>query len=74
MDKNQKAKEALTIVFGVAKRDGLVSGIPTRVPGLREVLTCYDCEVKLDKGLPKQFSPFMSEKQKADFKQLMKGK
>lgn len=72
--KSEKEKKALTVVFGVAKRDGLVTGIPTRVPGLREVLTCYDCDVEISKGLPKQFSPFMTEKQKAQFKELMKEK
>lgn len=68
--KDKAKKDALALVFGVVKRDNMLSGIPGYVPGLLQKLHCTSCEVKLVKGLPIQFIDYMSEEQKEQFKQL----
>jgi hypothetical protein len=65
------AKEALALVFGIPRRDGMLSGIPGYIPGLRQKLNCRTCDVKLVRGLPKDFVEYMTDEQKAQFKQLI---
>lgn len=65
------AKEALALVFGIPRRDGMLSGIPGYIPGLKQKLNCRTCDVKLIRGLPKDFVEYMTDEQKAQFKQLI---
>lgn len=69
---SRKEKRILGEVFGVVARDGLLSGIPGNIPNLRKALTCEKCKIKLVRGIPKYFAPYMTEEQKAEFKRLMK--
>lgn len=71
---DQQRKQALGKIFGVKVSDGLISQIPMRVPGLLRKLTCYDCKVKISKGLPIEFIEYMTDEQKAEFKALTKRK
>ena len=68
---DKEKKEALALVFGVVRRDSMLSGVPGFVPGLREKLTCTGCELKLVKGLPVEFEKFMSEEQKKQYRELV---
>lgn len=63
-------KEALALVFGIPRRDGMLSGIPGYIPGLKQKLNCRTCDVKLVRGLPKDFVEYMTDEQKEQFKQL----
>lgn len=63
-------KEALALVFGIPRRDGMLSGIPGYIPGLKQKLNCRTCEVKLVRGLPKDFVEYMTDEQKEQFKKL----
>lgn len=62
-------KQALAQVFGVARRDGMLSNVPN-VPGLAAKLECTSCTVKLSKGLPTQFEKYMTDDQKAQYRTL----
>lgn len=67
--KNKAEKMALALVFGVVMHGSVISGIPGGVPGLARTLGCATCVLKLSKGVPTQFAPYMSEEQKKAFKQ-----
>lgn len=65
-------KMALALAFGIALQGGFVTGIPGGVPGLGRALTCGSCTMSLSKGLPTQFTAYMSEAQKKTFKEALK--
>ena len=70
--KSKAEKAALALVFGVVMQGSIISAIPGFVPGLTRTLGCGTCEVKLNRGLPTQFTAYMSEEQKKAFKAEMK--
>lgn len=70
--KSKAEKMALAFVYGVIMQGSIITGIPNNVPGLTRTLGCSSCEVKLSKGVPKQFAAYMSDAQKKAFKQAMK--
>lgn len=69
--RDRQKKQALATVFGIVKRDGLVTGIPGDVPKLRKAVTCPTCKIKLAKGLPVMFESYMTEAQKAHYRDLI---
>lgn len=69
---SKEEKDALALVFGVKKRDAMLSGIPGFVPGLAQKLACYGCKVRLSRGLPVEFAEYMTDEQKSQFKSIMK--
>ena len=70
--KNKAEKAALALVFGVVMSGSMISGIPGHVPGLTKTLGCATCTLKLNKGIPTQFAPFMSEEQKKAYRKAMR--
>lgn len=70
---SEKAKRtALALAFGIVIQGGFVTGIPGGVPGLSRAITCSNCTMKLSKGIPTQFSMFMTDEQKKAFKQALR--
>ena len=71
----QAKKAALALAFGVVIQGSLISGIPGQVAGLSRALSCGNCVLKLNKGVPTQFAHIMTDEQKRTFKrELKKGK
>ena len=70
--KDKASKAALALVFGVVMSGSVISGIPGQVPGLTRALGCSSCVLKLSKGVPTQFAPYMSDAQKKAFKAEIK--
>lgn len=70
--KNKAEKIALALAFGVVMHGSVISGIPGGVPGLTKTLACATCSIKMSKGLPTAFAPYMTEAQKKAFKQARK--
>ena len=68
---DKEKKQALATVFGIKTRDGLVHGVPGGVPLLRKAVTCTTCKIQLVKGVPKVFADYMTEEQKAQYKELI---
>ena len=68
---DKEKKQALATVFGIATRDGLVHGVPGGVPLLRKAVTCTTCKIELVKGVPKVFAEYMTDEQKAQYKELI---
>lgn len=68
---DKEKKQALATVFGIATRDGLVHGVPGGVPLLRKAVTCTTCKIELVKGVPKVFADYMTDEQKAQYKELI---
>lgn len=66
---SKQEKDALTLVFGVVRRDGVLLNVP-KVPGLGAKLECTGCTVELSKGLPTQFEMYMTDDQKTQFRTL----
>lgn len=81
-DKPKKAQEraiserakrtALALAFGVVIQGGFVTGIPGGVPGLSRALTCGNCVMKLNRGVPTQFAAIMTKEQKDTFRKATK--
>lgn len=72
---SEKAKRtALALAFGIVIQGGFVTGIPGGVPGLSKALTCGNCVMKLSRGVPSQFSMFMTDEQKKAFKTALRKK
>lgn len=72
---SEKAKRtALALAFGIVIQGGFVTGIPGGVPGLSKALTCGNCVMKLSRGVPSQFSTFMTDEQKRVFKAALRKK
>lgn len=68
---DKEKKEALAVVFGIKSRDGLVHGVPGGVPLLRKAVTCTTCQIELVHGVPKVFAKYMTDEQKAQYKELI---
>lgn len=65
---DKEKKEALAKAFGVQKLDGVVS-VPTNVPNLLNKINCTKCTLKTVAGLPVEFVQYMSDEQKATYKE-----
>lgn len=67
-------KQALALAFGVVMTGSVISGIPGNVNGLSRALSCGNCTMRLNKGLPSQFAAVMTDEQKKVFKQSLRRK
>lgn len=61
-------RQALEQVFGVRRRDGMITGVPIAVPALMRKIVGQ--KITLKKGVPVEFADIMTPEQKAEYARL----